>query len=200
MGNAEQGQDFTNLEQLIDQILAASQSKGQVMLDDILNMVGRRSFGPLLLLAGLLTLAPIIGDIPGAPTVIGVFVFLLALQLLLGRDYFWLPDWLLCRSISGENVQKGLGYLYPPARFIDRFLKPRLFVLVDGYAQYMIALTALAIALCMPVMEVVPFSANAAGIVLVGFGLSMIARDGLLVLVSYGLTVATFGLVVFGVL
>ncbi|MEQ9394631.1 exopolysaccharide biosynthesis protein [Haliea sp.] len=105
MGNAEQGQDFTNLEQMIDQIVSASRSKGQVLVDDIMNMVGRRSFGPLLLMAGLLTLAPIIGDIPGTPTVIGIFVFLLALQLLLGRDYFWLPHRLrpeicLVRSVA----------------------------------------------------------------------------------------------------
>jgi hypothetical protein len=169
-------------------------------LDDILDMVGRRSFGPLLLLAGLLTLAPIIGDIPGVPTVIGVFVFLIAAQLLLGREHFWLPDWLLCRSISGDKLLKGLGYMYTPARFIDRFLKPRLFLLANGYAKYTIALTSVGIALCMPVMEVVPFSANAAGIVLVGFGLSMIARDGLLALLSFILTVATFGLVVYGLL
>ena len=37
-------------------------------------------------------------------------------------------------------------------------------------------------------MEVVPFSANGAGIVLTIFGLSLIARDGLLALIAFVLT------------
>lgn len=40
--------------------------------------VGRKSFGPLLLLAGLNMTAPVIGDIPGVPVILGVFVLLVA--------------------------------------------------------------------------------------------------------------------------
>lgn len=200
MGKADNGGDITGLEQLIDRMDAAASDQNQVSVDDIMDMVGRRSFGPLLLVAGLLTLAPVIGDIPGVPTVIGLFVLLIAVELLLGRDHFWLPQWLLRRSVSSDKLQKGLGYLYAPARFIDRFIKPRLVMLVNGNTKYLVALTTLGIALCMPVMEVVPFSANAAGLVLVGFGLSLIGRDGLLTVLSFLLAIATYGLVVLGVL
>ncbi len=42
--------------------------------------VGSRSFGPLLLVAGLVTLSPA-GDVPGVPTIMAAFVFLVAGQL-----------------------------------------------------------------------------------------------------------------------
>jgi len=45
-------------------------------------------------------------------------------------------------------------------------------------------------------MEVIPFSANAAGAAITAFGLSLIARDGLLALVASVFMLATIGLVV----
>ena len=51
-----------NLEQLIDQIADAEQQSGhQVSLEDVLSQIGRRSFGPVLLLVGLITMAPLVG-------------------------------------------------------------------------------------------------------------------------------------------
>lgn len=193
------GGEIRNLEELLDRIIDSASSR-EVTLDDIMDIIGRRSFGPLLLLAGLLILAPIIGDIPGVPTIIAVFVFLIAVQLLVGREHFWLPQWLLCRSVSGDKLEKGLKYLYKPARFVDRFLKARLLMFVNGYSKYAVAAISIGIALGMPIMEIVPFSANAAGIVLVGFGLSLIARDGLLSLISFVLAGGTYAVVMLGVL
>ena len=195
----ENSSEIVNLEQLLDKICDSAQSE-EVSLDDVLDIVGRRSFGPLLLLAGLLILAPVIGDIPGVPTIIAIFVFLMAIQLLVGRDHFWLPAWLLDRSMSADKLKKGLGYLYKPARFVDRFVKPRLPMFVNGYAKYAVALVSVGLALCMPIMEIIPFSANAAGVVLVGFGLSLIARDGLLTLISFVLAISTYALITLGIL
>jgi hypothetical protein len=44
-------------------------------------------------------------------------------------------------------------------------------------------------------MELVPFSANLAGIVLTAFGLALIASDGLLALIAIVLTAGTIGVV-----
>ena len=181
----------TNLEQLLDRISKAAREKGPVSVNDILNVLGRRSFGPVLLAAGLVTLAPLIGDIPGVPTIIGAVVFLMAIQLLLGRKHFWLPYWLLRRSVERDKLCKGLEWMRSSARFIDRFLRPRLTVFADDAAVYAIAVICLVIAATMPVMELVPFSANAAGIVLTIFGLSLIARDGLLALIAFVMTAVT---------
>lgn len=181
-----------NLQKLLEDMEGATEQGATVSVRTILEQIGSRSFGPLLLLAGVIVLAPLIGDIPGVPTIIGLFVFLLAVQLLLGRNHIWLPQWLLNKDMSAEKLRSSLKWLKKPARFLDRLLRSRLTMLVSGSAVYAIALTCLLVALLMPVMEVVPFSANLAGIVLTTFGLSMISKDGLLALIGFVVTLGAF--------
>jgi hypothetical protein len=104
----ERKRDFTTLEDLVNQIETDVQNKNEVSLDTILQVVGRRSFGTLFCICGIITLAPIIGDIPGLPTVIGIIVFLTSIQLLIQRENIWLPQFLLKRSIKREKLQNAL--------------------------------------------------------------------------------------------
>lgn len=177
--------EYTNLEQLLNRILIISKEDDTIYLDDILNAAGQKSFGTILLLTGIITLAPLIGDIPGVPTSMGLVVFLIAIQLLLRREKLWLPEFLLKRSVKQKKLQNSMKWLMPTARFIDRFLKPRLTILTSDVMIHVIAMICICIALVMPVMEFVPFSANIAGIALTTFGLSLLARDGLLALIAY---------------
>lgn len=193
-------QELKSLNHLLDRVGEAAQKGSWVSLGGILEVVGRRSFGPVLLLAGLIILAPIIGDIPGVPTVIGLLVFLIAVQLLFRREHIWLPEVLLNRSLPQEKLQKALRWLRPPAQFVDRFLRPRLTIFTAGPVTYFIASLCMVISVLMPIMEMVPFSANAAGAALTIFGLSLIARDGLLALLAFLITVFTAGLIVFSLL
>ncbi|RRQ24048.1 exopolysaccharide biosynthesis protein [Guyparkeria sp. SCN-R1] len=188
------------LVELLQLLANIREDGGSIRLGRVLDIVGRRSFGPMLLLAGLITVAPLIGDIPGVPTLIGIFVFLIALQLMLGRDYFWLPSFLLERQIRPQTLHKVVVWMMPTARFTDRFLRPRLMFLVNGGASYGVALLAMLVSLMMPLMEFIPFSANAAGLTLTLFGLALIARDGLIALFAFALTGASVGVIVWALL
>ena len=180
--------EFQSLQELLNRIQEISQKDENVTVGEIIEMVGDRSYGPMLLISGLLVLAPIIGDIPGVPTILGAIVFLFSIQLLFGKEHFWLPKFLLDRSISGKKMNKGIEWLQRPASWIDKLLKPRLRLLVKDTAVYIIAFMCLMIASVMPIMELVPFSANAAGAALTVFGLALIARDGLLLVIALLLT------------
>lgn len=193
-------QELTSLEQLLDQISNTAADRDRVSLDAILEAAGHRSFGPVLLVAGLVTLAPFIGDIPGVPTIMGMLVLLTAGQLLFRRKHFWLPRWLLKQSVSRDKLCKALKWLRSPARFIDRLSWSRLTMFIQGTGIYVIAIACIAIAAAMPAMEAVPFSANGAGAALTAFGLSLIARDGLLALLALVVTAITFGLVLYHLL
>lgn len=185
-----------DLEQMLARIDKAEREGGDTTtMEDIVSEVGRRSFGPMLLVPGLVTLMPIVGDIPGVPIVMAMFVLLVAGQLFLHRDHFWLPHWILKRSVSRQKLNKSLKWMRAPARFIDRFLRPRLMGLTQGVGVYVIAATCIVIALTMPPMEVVPFTANGAGLALTLFGLALMANDGLMALVAFLSTVTTLGLV-----
>ncbi|MFA9459213.1 exopolysaccharide biosynthesis protein [Thiohalorhabdus methylotrophus] len=190
-------QEPLSLEDLLDRIGDAAAERERVNLDTILDATGRRSFGPLILLSGLITLAPVIGDIPGMPTIMAALVLLTAGQLLFRREHFWLPGWLLKRSVGRQGLCKALRWMRPPARFLDRWTRPRLRRFAQGTALYAIAGVCILIALGMPVMELIPFSANGAGVALTAFGLALIARDGALALFAFLATALTFGLIIY---
>jgi len=191
--------DPSSLEELLDRLdEAARGSDGATSVGDVMGTMGGRSFGPLLLLAGLVMLAPLVGDIPGVPTTMGLLVLLISAQLLLRRRHLWLPRWLLERSVAPHRVRKAAGWLRRPARFIDRLLRPRLRRFVEGPWLYAIAVSTLAVALVTPVLELIPFSANAAGAVLTIFGLALIGRDGLVAIIGLVLAALTGGLAAYG--
>ena len=161
--------------------------------------IGGRSFGPLLLVAGIIMTSPLSG-IPGVPTTMGLLLLLIAIQLLLRKQHCYLPRWLLKRSMAHERVAKAINWLRPAARFIDRYLRPRLLLFVQGLRIKLIAIICIVVAVGLPVMELVPFSAHAAGIALTAFGLALIASDGLLALIAFAVTGGTVVLIVYSLL
>ena len=179
-----------DLEQLLDRLSeAGAEAEGKISLEEAVEAVGRRSFGPLLLLAGLIAASPLSG-IPGLPTTVAVLVMMVGVQMLVGRKHFWLPRWVLERRISTKKFCKALSFMRPAARGVDRFLRPRLTVLTRGAGTYVIATICVLIAMTMPPLEILPFLATIAGIALTAFGLALIAHDGLLFIVAL---VATLG-------
>jgi len=193
-------QDASNLTELINTMERMEREKAKVSVDDVVHAVGRRSFGPLLLVAGLITLAPIIGDIPGMPTLMAMLVVLTSVQLLIGRETFWLPKWLVKRSISRTKFDKAIQYMKKPAKWVDGLLGVRLAWMTGYIGIRVTAVMCLLIALAMPPMEFIPFSANGAGLALTLFGLGLVARDGIMLSLGFLLTGVTFTVVLINVL
>jgi len=189
-------QEIKSLEEMLDRIDESADNEGRVSLGRLVESVGNRSFGPLLLMVGVIMTSPLSG-MPGVPTTMGVLVLLIAGQLLFRRDNFWLPRWVLRRSIAQSKIHKAVKWLRPAARFIDRWLRPRLPAFIKGFSIYLISLVCAVIAAVMPMMELVPFSAHGAGVALTAFGLALISRDGLLALLAFLVTALTFGLVLY---
>lgn len=183
--------EAASLTDLVDALEQIEREEPKVSVDDILGAVGRRSFGPLLLVAGLITLVPVISGIPGVPTLMAVMVLLVAVQLLAGRKTFWLPQWLLRRSVSRKSFDKALGWLKKPAKWMDTLLGVKLGWMSGFWGIRATAVACLLVALAMPLMEFVPFSANGAGVALSLFGIGLITRDGIVLALGFLLTAAT---------
>jgi hypothetical protein len=192
--------DAGSLLELLDQLHATADDGDTVSLDALMGAVGRRSFGPILVLVGLIILAPLVGDIPGVPTLMAVVLVLIAGQVLLRRKRLWLPRWLLDRSVASHKLQSAVKWLRRPARVIDRALRPRLTYLTQAVGIQMTAILCILIAAALPPMELVPFSANAAGIALTALGLALIANDGYLALGAIIICAATFGAVLYALI
>jgi len=190
--NSSTPSEVNGLEELVDLIRRIDGDHDPVDLETLLQQIGRRSFGSLLLFAGIVVLIPLIGDIPGVPTMSAILVAISSVQLLAGRQHFWLPGFLLKRSISRAQLEKTLDFIRKPARFIDRFTRQRLQIFVSQASTRAIGTATLSVALVMPALELIPFSANLAGITLCAFGIALIARDGLFALISLLTTAAVF--------
>ncbi|WP_444921796.1 exopolysaccharide biosynthesis protein [Microbulbifer sp. CnH-101-G] len=180
-------QEFTGLCQLLEQIETSCQHAERVSLELVIDTIGLRSYAPFLLVVGLILFSPLSG-VPGISTAMAALLLLVAIQLLLGRRHVWLPKWLLKRSISKKKLIRALHWLRRPAEFADRWMQPRLDFLVRRGGTYAIATTCSLIALTMPLMELVPFSATTAGFALTIFGLALVAHDGLLALIAFTIT------------
>jgi len=187
-----------DLEELLEQLHhAADADYRRVSVDEVLHKVGTRSFSPLLLLVGACITSPLSG-IPGFPTVASALLLLISVQLLAGRRHFWLPRWLLRRSVPRDRMLPAIDWLQPGARFIDRFLRPRLTPLVGRAGSFLIAMVCLTIAFVMPLLEFIPFSSSVAGISLLSFGLALVSCDGVFALLGYATTALMVAMVVVG--
>jgi hypothetical protein len=178
--------DPADMEEVLNRIEAAAANRAHISIEEMMNAVGHRTFGPLVLLVGLILITPLSG-VPGMPTLMGLLVLLTLGQLLVGREHFWLPRWLVQRQIPQQKLVRGLTMLRPAARRVDSVIRPRLTPLASGPGLYVMALACILISLVMPVTELVLFSSSIAGLILMVFGLAMISRDGLVALLAWGL-------------
>ncbi|SDL69512.1 Uncharacterized conserved protein [Franzmannia pantelleriensis] len=186
------------LGEMLERLEHIDRPDGRVSLEDVMETLGRRAFGPLLLLAGIVTVVPVIGGIPGVPTLMAGLVLLVAVQLLLQRRAIWLPRWLLTRSVALTSLHKASRWLAPVARPLDALLRRRWQALVGDHAVTAMAICCIGVALMMPPMELVPFSANGAGLALSGFGLALMSEDGVAALFAFTVSVATLVAIVAG--
>ena len=181
---AEDRNTINNFKKLLRSLSELANEKQCISFDEVLEKIGRRSYGPILLLLGIMMSVPVIGGIPGMPIIISLLLLTVSIQLLLKRSYFWFPSWFLKRSIRQEKLKKAVSYLEKPAIYIDKVLKPRLDFLVCGLGLQTIAVICVMVSVFSPMLELIPFSANVMGAILVGFGLALITYDGLMVCIS----------------
>jgi hypothetical protein len=183
-----------NLDELLDEILAADPDAGKISAGELLEAVGKRSFAPLLLLLALLAFTPV-GGVPGVPTALAAIVMVTAGQILFGRRRFWLPKFVLRRGIDSGGLRKTIGWLRPFARWVDRLIKPRLVWLLQGAFLRVAALGCIVTAMTIPPLEIIPFAGTVSWAAIGIFGLAIIAEDGALALVALGFSIGA-GLVV----
>jgi hypothetical protein len=184
-----------NLEQVLDRVEDAADGTSRVSVEQVLESLGQRSFGPLMLVPSLIVISPV-GGIPGLPTVLAVIIALVAVQMLVGRQSVWLPDFLLSRSISRDRLEKVSNFTMKVASYIDMVVSPRLTVLVTSPFDRVIAATILALCMLMPPLELIPFGNSTTGAAIGVFALALVARDGLLAAIAFVMTAGVIWLAV----
>ncbi len=171
---------------ILDQLEGLADKGDRVSLGDAVEAFGNRSYGPFLLVPALIEVSPI-GGIPGLPTVLAAVIILFAAQMVWGREHLWLPGILRRRSARSETVRKATAKLRGVARRADRWFHGRLPALTGGVFVRIAAAASIVLALTVPPLELLPFASTAPMAAIAAFGLALLVRDGLLMLVAIAL-------------
>ena len=148
-----------------------------VSLGDLLNIVGVRSFGPVILLLGFVSITPLT-IVPGANWLIALVVLLFSVQLLMLRKTPWLPRRLVETRFPRKYLITAVESGMSGARVADRLTHPRLTFLTQTPFSIIPAMGAVVAALITFPLGFVPFGPLLPGISLVLMGIGLTARDG----------------------
>lgn len=170
------------LSDVLDQ-LESSASGESIPVQEVVEHLGRKSFASLMLIFSLISTSPA-SAIPGITTTVAAIVFILVVQMIMGRECVWLPGFIGDRRMSTAKLCKGIGCLRKPVRFVEGFLRPRLTFLLHRPWIYVPLVLILLLTLFMPFLEIIPTSGSLASAVIAVFAAGLLTRDGFLVVIS----------------
>ena len=167
--------------------LTIGRPEDRVSFGRILDELGERSFGLLLIVLALPNCIPFPG-VPGVSFVTGMAILYISIQLILARDEPALPAWLNRKSFSRGQLSHFIAQTNPLLRWLEKPIRPRLSPLVAGSGERIIGLVALvhAITLALPI----PMGNLPQGIALILLALALIELDGLMAIFGYLASIA----------
>ncbi|MEX0644955.1 MAG: exopolysaccharide biosynthesis protein [Parvularculaceae bacterium] len=185
--NAAQRRPVENLTGLLDglcELFGDGETEGQVVsVRALLDVVGARAFGPVILAIGLFAVSPIT-YIPGTTWASSLAAVLIAGQLAIGWKAPWLPKQALDATFSTGLLLKSARIMRPWASRVDRVVKPRLaFLAGPPFANVFAVLCVLAALTCFP-LGLIPFAPTAPSFAIALIGLGLTAKDGFVLLFS----------------
>lgn len=183
------GSETHDAEDLVDQLAELAEGEDAVSVDDVVEAIGHRGFGPLIFLPAIVEITPL-GGIPGVPTFLALIIALVAVQVAAGRKQVWLPGFISDREVSGEKVEGAAGKLRGIAGWMDNWMGHRLGALTSDSFQRIAAVVVMALCVLVVPLEVLPFASSIPMLAIAVIGLAITARDGVLMLVGLAGSVA----------
>ena len=157
----------------------------------ILETFGPQALGPIVLLAGLLTIIPVIGMLPLVPFVIGFVVVLFSVQYVFGKKRMWLPRHILELSLKRSQLEEAQRRSAKWLRRLDKLFTERLTFLTGNVMDRIAALVIVMLGLSMFPLGMVPGGVAIPGWAFIFFGVGLTARDGLFLLLGYFMTIGS---------
>jgi hypothetical protein len=120
---------------------------------------------------------------PGIPTVCGIAIVIIAMNLIAGRQRLWLPRTITEKSVSRADLKRMVDRWLPYLERLERFCKPRFPIVTEPFAKVLIGIVIFVLGFIM--ILPIPFLGNmppgfAASVIAIG----MTERDGLVVLIG----------------
>jgi hypothetical protein len=156
----------------------AADAAERVSFGEIVRGLRHRAFGFATLVFALPCCLPVI---PGIPTICGIALVIIALNLITARRRLWLPRFIAEKTVARADLERLVARALPYLKKLERFSRPRLEIVTDTYGKILIGMALLLLGFIM--ILPIPFVGNippgvAATIIAVG----LIERDGVVVL------------------
>jgi hypothetical protein len=145
----------------------------KVTLGKLAEALRDRAFGVVLFLVALVNCVPLP---PGVSSLAGVPVFLVGLQMLIGRQRLWLPGFVRRVSVRREALLQRLRTINPYLFYLERICRPRLPWLVNLIAPHLVG--AMVVALSLFIMVPLVFTNIPPALAALFLSVALMEKDG----------------------
>lgn len=184
--------DRSSLEGLFDNLLDeldaqsddhASNGGGDplVSLDQILERLGHRSYGPLLIVISLVAIMPVVGALPGVSYSAAFLAILVSVQFLFSKPKLWAPGFVRRRTFSRKALKKGVDKSRPVLRWIDGFIAERFTLALASPMPRILALICVVLSVLMFIYAAVPGGVVIPALAILLIALGLTTHDGLVI-------------------
>ena len=159
--------------------IAEESGPDRITLSDLARQLHSRVWGGLLVVFAAINIIPLP---PGTNTVIAIPLVLISVQMVFGRASPWFPQWIDRRGVTKAELQKLIEKMGPFEARVERIFRPRLGELTGPTATRAIGMLCMILSVIagLPILMI----HNAPAVAIVLFGLALIYRDGVLVIVG----------------
>lgn len=153
--------------------------EGPVSVGDLIDGLGDRAFGIILLILAIPVAIP---GPPGLPFIFGTPMLVFAAQLWLGHDRPWLPGFVRRREFPRVSLLSLLRRVRPALAMLEKVCRPRLLALTEPRGERWLGafIFVSGVVLINPVP--IPFSHLPLGFALAVLALGYVERDGWVIL------------------
>lgn len=181
-GRAEKPRRTTDI--LFDAVRNGTHER--ISIGELVDGLGERAFGILLLLFSLPTILP---APPGLSAITGLPILLFSVQMIMGSPHPWMPKFLRRRSFLRSDLLTVLEKAERYLRWIEKFSRPRLVNLTEGgperIAGFVIFFLSVVLILPIPLGNIFP--SIAIGLM----ALAQMERDGATMIAGYVMAVVS---------
>ena len=161
----------------------------KVAVSEIIDALDARSFGLAVLLFALPSVVPMP---PGVPTVVGIILLIVSIQMVFGREDLWLPGILAKQKFDRKSLVGAFTGLAPKLAVIERVMKPRLLFMTGRVGSIFIGIIVLVMAVVL-ILPLPPGGNFPPALACAVLGMGLAQRDG--VIVGIGLVVSVVAMI-----
>lgn len=162
-------------------LLKAVEGEGEkISIGEIIDKLDARAFGLGVLMFALPSCLPMP---PGVPTIVGVVLLIVSIQMVMFRSELWLPRLISDRSFARAPLVGGIRKVKPRLEALERFAKPRLLFLTGRLGTFLIGVIVLIMAIVL-ILPLPPGGNLPPALACAVLGMGLAERDGVIILLG----------------